>query len=169
VLAPSLALAWSAATGRAPPIARRLFPATVLQLAALWALHAPPILTVAMQRPAMHLVFQTALLGCAVWFWLAIFAARGQEGWRSILALLVTAKLFCLLGVILVFAPRALYASMHASADHTLADQQLAGLLMLTACPLTYLVAGVAIAARWLGALPTAASRPIVESPTRSA
>ena len=32
----------------------------------------------------------------------------------------------------------------------SLADQQLAGLLMLVVCPASYLAAGVAIAARWV-------------------
>ena len=39
-----------------------------------------------------------------------------------------------------------------------LADQQLAGLLMITACPLTYVTAGVIIAARWVLELDGAAA-----------
>lgn len=135
-----------------------LLSATLAQLALLWGWHAPPALEFALGRPLLHLAMQAMLLAGALWFWLAVFAKQGSGRWQAMLALLVTGKLFCLLGVVLVFAPRALYAldpgAAHGAAalapGHALADQQLAGLLMLTACPLTYLVAGVAIAARWL-------------------
>ena len=61
----------------------------------------------------------------------------------------------CLACVLLVFAPRGLYPAL-LSASHAaghampirLEDQQLAGLLMLVVCPVTYLTAGVAMAAR---------------------
>jgi putative membrane protein len=59
-------------------------------------------------------------------------------------------RLFCLLGAIFVFAPRPLFAH-HGGVS--LEDQQLAGLLMIVACPLTYVVAGTVIAARWVLAL----------------
>ena len=133
-----------------------LLAATLLQLLLLWGWHAPPALELSHGRPLLHLAMQGTLLAAALWFWLAVFAERGAGRWRAILALLITGKLFCLLGVILVFAPRTLYA-LHVGhavpSGQALADQQLAGLLMLTACPLTYLVAGVAIAAGWLNEL----------------
>ena len=87
---------------------------------------------------------------------LAFGAALGIGRWRGLLALILTAKLFCLLGVLLVFAPRFLYPglSLPHAAGHvmaaSLADQQLAGLLMLVVCPASYLAAGVVIAARWV-------------------
>jgi putative membrane protein len=55
--------------------------------------------------------------------------------------------------VLLTFAPRALYAS-HTHLG-TLDDQQLAGLIMLIACPATYLLAAVILAGRWLYGLDT--------------
>jgi putative membrane protein len=70
-------------------------------------------------------------------------------------ALLVSGKLFCLLAVLLVFAPRFFYGA-HGTHSHggmpvdQLADQHLAGLLMLVVCPLSYVAAAVAIAAQWL-------------------
>jgi putative membrane protein len=93
----------------------------------------------------------------SLWFWLAIFARRGSTRWQALLVLLVTGKLFCMLGVLLVFSPRLLYAGIsgggyaHLHAQPALADQQLAGLLMIAACPLTYVLAAIIIAARWLG------------------
>src|SRR5690606_13880969 len=80
---------------------------------------------------------------------------RGNARWRSLLSLLLTSKLFCLLGVLLVFSPRLLYpdvlhAGHGARLQAPLAAQQLAGLLMLGVCPPSYLTAGVVIAARWI-------------------
>lgn len=127
--------------------------ATGMQLAALWFWHAPVAMQFAMSTAGGLLLMQTSLLLSALWFWHCVL---GAARWRSILALLITAKLFCLLGVLLVFAPRAIYPILHAMEQHhmpfaaAIADQQLAGLLMLIACPLTYLVAGVAITTRWV-------------------
>lgn len=127
--------------------ARCLLAATLAQAVLLWAWHAPPAVAAAMRSDWLHGGMQVSLFAAALLFWLAVFACR-EARWRAILSLLVTGKLFCLLGVLLVFAPRALYPGMSGAA---LADQQLAGLLMLVACPATYLVAGVVLAARWLG------------------
>jgi putative membrane protein len=153
--APSLALALRGAT--VPAWMRLLAPATVVQVVALWGWHAPPGLDAALGSALLHAAMQASLFLCALWFWLAVFSAEAR--WRAILALLVTGKLFCLMGVLLVFAPRTLYPGL-ASGTHaaTLADQQLAGLLMLAACPATYVVAGVVIAARWLARLDRAAA-----------
>ena len=67
--------------------------------------------------------------------------------WHALPALLLTGKLVCLLAALLVFAPRALYGAshQHAALMQPLDDQQLAGLLMIAACPLSYLVAAVVI------------------------
>lgn len=164
-VAPVIALAVLDKEWRPSPRWRsQLFPSTVAQLAVLWAWHAPPVLDAVVQSDALHLAMQASLLLCALWFWLAVLCARGNRRWRAILALLMTSKVFCLLGVLLVFAPRPLYLSpaVHGAgqAASLLGDQQLAGLLMLVACPATYLVAGTVIAARWLGGL-DAAARPV--------
>lgn len=151
-----LLLSRRGAGARPLPVAGALILATAMQIALLWGWHLPPLLQEAMASPLLHLLMQATLLLAAVWFWHAVLAWRGSGRWRAILALLVTGKLFCLLGVLLVFAPRALYAfgaaalGHAASAPAALADQQLAGLLMLVACPLTYVVAGVVVSARWL-------------------
>ena len=143
-------LAFAAHRHLPPRRARFVVPATVAQLAALWAWHSPPAMDAAMRSGVLHAAMLLSLLAAACWFWLAIFDAR-ERRWRAILALLVTGKLFCLLGVLLVFAPRALYSGLATLPAGALADQQLAGLLMLIACPATYVAAGVVIAARWLG------------------
>jgi putative membrane protein len=155
VLAPFIALAlhklipsWSA---------RFLVAASVVQLLLLWFWHAPFLLPQAMHSPLLSTAMQASLFTGALWFWGAVISAAGAGAWRPIVALLVTSKLFCLLGVLLTFAPRALYASHAGTA--TLDDQQLAGLLMLIACPATYLLAAVILAGHWLASIEAKAAR----------
>ena len=142
------------------PAAGSLTLATVAQLAALWVWHAPPLLNQALQSHAIHLLMQGTLFLGAFCFWSAIFAVDGNRRWKPIIALLLTSKLFCLLAVLFVFSPRALYpaaAGIHGHSDavlqSTLADQQLAGVVMLVACPATYVLAGIVIAGRWIFAI----------------
>ena len=137
-----------------------LFALTTLQLALLWAWHFPGALALAHAAPAITAAMQVSLFAAAFAFWLAVFSERGGHRWRAILALAITGKLFCLLGVLIVFAPRPLYAVLMAghgrlSPDAMLADQHLAGLMMLAVCPLTYVAVGVALSARWLWELDT--------------
>lgn len=155
-VAPLLAMAAAGPPSRRWP--RFLFSATIVQVAALWTWHAPPVLDAAMRSDVLHVGMQATLFLSAFWFWSAVFSG-GEARWRAILALLVTGKLVCLLGVLLVFAPRALYSGVFAAGGQpasALADQQLAGLLMLVACPATYLVAGIVLAARWLARIDAA-------------
>ena len=151
LLAPA-AVVWAA---RSPLLInfRGLAAPTILQLVLLWGWHAPPSLAAAMERPGLHFAMQGSLLFAALWFWSAVVTASAMHQWRAITALLLTSKLFCLLGVLLTFASHPLYPAMthHGpQALDPLADQQLAGLLMLVACPLSYLVAAVVIASNWL-------------------
>lgn len=161
VVAPVAAYAAADSFRAITPALRRTFPAIVaIQIAVLWGWHAPGVLERALASPALHGAMQVSLLGVALWFWAGVFALTGASRWRALLALLTTGKLFCLLGVLLVFAPRLLYPGL-GPADETiiglasagLQDQQLAGLMMLVACPISYLVAAVVISARWLGEL----------------
>ena len=73
--------------------------------------------------------------------------------WHRIFALLITAKLFCLLGAAFVFSRRTLYPAFgnpEAWGLTALEDQQLAGLLMVSSCALIYVAAAIALFARWL-------------------
>jgi putative membrane protein len=89
-------------------------------------------------------------------FWVSLLTVTLASRWQSIPALLLTGKLACLLAALLVFAPRTLYsaagdlahAAHQAATIGPLDDQHLAGLLMITACPLSYLVAAVIIASQ---------------------
>jgi putative membrane protein len=133
--------------------------ASVLQLGLLWFWHAPIGAHGAAHDPAYHAAMQPSLFAAAMFFWSAVLASAGAGRWRAIFALLITSKLFCLLGILLTFAPRALYHDAvfcragDCSPAAVLADQQVAGLMMLIACPATFLLAAVIIAAKWLSAI----------------
>jgi putative membrane protein len=132
--------------------------AAACQIALLGVWHLPVAVAFAAASAAGMAAMHLSLLLAALWFWACVVDEADESRWRSLGALLITGKLFCLLGVLLVLAPRPIYAEavrIHAGAGHVplghmLPDQQLAGLLMLVACPLTYVLAGVVIAARWI-------------------
>jgi putative membrane protein len=130
--------------------------ATFLQIAGLWGWHAPPVLEATLSSTPLHLTMQLSLFATASLFWFAILFPENAGRWRPILALLITSKLYCLLGALLIFAPQSVYPNIDVSHAHqlvagsTLIDQQTAGLLMLIACPLTYVSAGIIMTAQWL-------------------
>lgn len=131
--------------------------ATAAQVALLWAWHAPSVLTGTHESGVAAVAMHLSLFLCSLWFWAAIFRETERAPWKSVVALLVTGKLFCLLGILFTFAPRPLYAAISAHAGHLdaaaammIRDQQLAGLVMLAACPAVYVAASTLIARRWL-------------------
>jgi len=131
----------------------RLWLLAALQIIALWAVHAPPVQRYLMASASLNVLAQVGLFLAAFCFWRALLRLAPNRRWHAIPVLALSGKLFCLLGVLLTFAPRLLFAMpSHADASHDLpaglADQQLAGLLMITACPLSYLIAGVIMAAQ---------------------
>ena len=132
-----------------------LLAATALQAVLFIAWHSPPGLAMADQGGDG--VMQATLFFSSLWFWLAIFNQDGKHSWRAVAALLLTGKLFCLIAVLLTFAPRVLYVSGAMAPDLAmtadLADQQLAGLMMITVCPLTYVLAAVVLINRWFQSL----------------
>jgi putative membrane protein len=132
---------------------------TAVQIAVLWTWHAPIaqrlMLHTAGGMGAMHI----ALLVAAIAFWSSLFTLPAFSRWQAIPALLLTGKLVCLLAALLVFAPRTLYGTSAHSAP-SLDDQHLAGLLMLAACPLSYLVAAVCLTVHLIGVDKTTAESP---------
>ena len=135
----------------------RLWPwATTAQLVMLWGWHSPAALTAAMQDASLMLLMQVSLAGVAALFWMSIASMPQRESWRAPLALLITGKLFCLLGALLVFAPNLLFAGTPMVASYatgSLADQHMAGMIMLVACPISYVTAGIMLASRWFFSL----------------
>lgn len=134
---------------------RSLWVLALLQIALLWGWHAPSVFASAHDSPLLMPLMHASLFLAAYLFWGTLLSVRRRTSWHAIAALLVTGKMSCLLGALLVFAPRSLYDAAHIHhsgvADAgALADQHLAGLLMVTACPLTYVAAAIWLAATWL-------------------
>ncbi len=128
--------------------------ATVVQLCVFWMWHAPPVMNAAMASSTLHIFMQFSLFAVALWFWAAMLTLPPARRWISIFSLLITSKLFCLLAALMIFAGRPIFMmdmpTNGAATGITLADQELAGLIMIVACPLFYVSAGVYIGAKWL-------------------
>ena len=166
VVAP-LTAAWLIAHRQTSRIdASWLWVATLSQIALLWTWHAPAVQSAMVRSPTLELTLHGVLFLAALLFWFALLTIPASARWQTIPALLLTGKLSCLLAALLIFAPRTLYQSAghlvhaadHASGFRALDDQHLAGLLMITACPLSYLVAAVMIAVQLIGSTETAAA-----------
>lgn len=130
----------------------------------LW--HLPSFHAAAMGSVLIESTMTALLVFSASYFWLLVLRAGVIAPWQAMLVLMITGKVACLVGGILLFAPRNLYAAtlhgMHPFGMLGLEDQQLAGLLMISVCPLSYVIAGVVIAAQMLLRLekPTGQDRP---------
>lgn len=159
VIAPLGGAVIAARRWRMPGSDGLLWAAAIAQLLLLWSWHAPPVQQAAGNSAALHLLLLAPLAAASLLFWAVLLRAGAQGRWSAIAALLVTGKLACLLGGLMIFAPREIYGlaslaiSICTAGPSTLADQQLAGLMMIVACPLSYVLAGVIMAARMIGRL----------------
>lgn len=145
-----------AAPVAAIPIAARLRSAPGLlwwsglaQIGLLWAWHLPSVQQAAFAWPLLPVGMLVALAAAALLFWALVLRLNADGRWGPLAALLLCGKLACLVGVLLIFAPRELFGlpgislGFCSAGPSTLADQQLAGLLMVTACPLSYVTAAI--------------------------
>ena len=158
VAAPLVAVAWKRAP--LPATSAALWSATIAQLGLLWALHAPAVHHAAHASPLLLGALHVSLFLAALAFWISIVNA-GVRRWQAMVALVLSGKLACLLGVLLIFAPRPLFGphGAHGMQAQLLTDQQMAGLLMVAACPLSYVLVAVIVAAQVIVRLETARSR----------
>jgi putative membrane protein len=137
------------------PAARRLrtplWTSTALAAIAFWTWHAPAPYAAAMSSVAVYALMQFTILGSALAFWVAV---RRADAARALAAILVTTVLMGLLGALITFASRPLYAPHFASTlawdVSPLEDQQLAGIIMWAPGSIAYLVAAMWIGWRWL-------------------
>lgn len=122
-----------------------------------WAWHAPDAYGAAMSNDLVYALMQASLLTTATGAWRAVRAARAGG---AVVALLATTVLMGLLGALLTFAPRALYAP-HALTTTAwgltpLEDQQIAGLIMWIPAAGVYLASALSILAGVLRPRPVA-------------
>lgn len=150
VLAPLLAL------GLRPWLERLPVPTwtcTALATAVFWVWHAPTPYAAAMDSVQVFALMQFTLVGSALAFWEAIRRARPAV---AIAAVLASTVQMGLLGALITFAARPLYAPHWASTlgwgVSPLEDQQLAGIVMWAPGSIGYLAAALWIGWRWLDA-----------------
>ena len=149
VVAPVVAIAL---VKRLRPLTNAVFwSVATLQIGMLWFWHLPAV-QAATTSSSGALLMHGSLFTVALLFWTGVLQMRSPGRWQAILGLIITGKLSCLLAALLIFSPRFLYTSHHHATS--IEDQQLAGLLMITACPVSYVLAGIVIAASMAGVLP---------------
>lgn len=141
-------IAWSAPRRRVGPLAL----ATAAQAAVLWTWHAPAAYGWALSSDAAYWLMQLSLLATAVWFWAA---ARRASAPGAVAALLLAMVAMGLLGALLTFAGRPVYAphllTTAAWGLTPLEDQQAAGLIMWAPAAAVYLAAALLVLGRWIG------------------
>jgi cytochrome c oxidase assembly factor CtaG len=147
--------------------------AWLLHAAALWAWHAPTLFEAALADPRIHTLQHASFLFSALLFWSTIFggpAGRRRSG-HAMLALFTTMVHTGALGALITLSPELWYPSYvepcSALGFDPLQDQQLGGLVMWVPGGLAYLVAGLAVSARWLlqGRAPVFIGRPLNAPP----
>ncbi|NDV88869.1 hypothetical protein GTW51_19470 [Aurantimonas aggregata] len=129
--------------------------ASFAEFAAVWAWHAPALHDAARVEPAIFVLEQASFLTVGLLVWTSAIGAadsrRPAARAAGIGALLVTSMHMTLLGGLLLFAPRPLYACAAlcspAATLTPLGDQQLGGAIMLAVGGSAYLAGGLVLLA----------------------
>jgi putative membrane protein len=142
----------------------RPVPAMILHALAIWGWHLPQAFEAALRTPWVHAAEHASFLGTGLLFWWSVrHTARAAAGAQGLAALAVLATLIHtgLLGALLTFAGRPLYATSGSPpwGLSALEDQQLAGLIMWVPGGVLYLAAGLALVAALLRDLSAGAAR----------
>jgi len=125
----------------------------VLNVAIIWLWHAPAPYAAAMSSDLLFWAMQLSLLMTAVALWLAVLSPAARFG-SALTVLLGMVIQMGLLGALITFARVPLYTPHFGTPEPfgltTLADQQLAGLIMWIPATLPYLVTALLLIARGL-------------------
>ena len=139
--------------------------AWLLHAAVLWLWHAPLLFESALHSNSIHTVQHVSFLGSALLFWWAVLGDASAQPRRgmTMLYIFTTMAHTGALGALLTWSDLVWYPSYIGAGESygmgALEDQQLGGLIMWVPGGLAYLLAGLALAATWLGRdLPPAAS-----------
>lgn len=126
----------------------------ILHGAVIWVWHAPLLFELALHIEWVHTLEHLCFLIAGYWYWAALIRHVENEGYAAAsLSILSTLMHTGLLGALITFAPRPLYATYvttQGGIEAALHDQQLAGLLMWIPMGACYLIGGLAFAAAWL-------------------
>jgi len=152
ILATALAAAIVSATGlhlRRLPSSLPLL--TAVQVLTFWAWHAPPVYAAALAHDGVFWAMQLTITATAALWWARL---RQASAAAAVTSLLATMMLMGVLGALITFAGRALYAPHWLTTQawdlSPLGDQQLAGILMWAPASAIYLLAAMAILYRSL-------------------
>ncbi|MCU7556031.1 cytochrome c oxidase assembly protein [Alteromonas sp. ASW11-19] len=115
-----------------------------IHAAVIWFWHIPQFYMLALTNPWVHVFEHACFIVSAVWFWWACLNATIKKAPMALLAMVFTLMHTGFLGALLTFAPSPFYGEAR-----SLADQQLAGLLMWVMGGLPYIIAGFWMGARW--------------------
>jgi cytochrome c oxidase assembly factor CtaG len=131
--------------------------AAVIHGASIWVWHAPRPYEAAVRSPALHAAEHATFILTALLFWWAVLhtrSSRARDG-QAITAMFLTALHTGALGALLTFAGDLWYPTYAATTRpwglSPLEDQQLAGLIMWIPGGGVYVLAGLLLAARWMG------------------
>jgi putative membrane protein len=128
-----------------------LWGTTAIAAAVFWTWHAPAPYAAALSSVLIYALMQFTLLASAMGFWIAV---RRAAPVAAMGAILVSTVLMGLLGALITFAARPLYAPHFASTlswgVSPLEDQQLAGITMWAPGSIAYLAAAMWIGWHWL-------------------
>jgi len=133
----------------------RMDVAWVVQAVVLTAWHLPALYQRSLASEWVHALQHTSFLMAAVLYWWSVLetpAARRHRG-AAVLSLFLTSLYTGALGALITFAAAPWYPAYRATAAWGLTpieDQQLAGLVMWMPGGVAYLVAALALTARWL-------------------
>lgn len=134
--------------------------AWVLHALALWFWHIPYFYELTLSNDGAHALEHLLFLVTAVLFWWAVmhtFSRRAHLRGAGVLYVFSMALISGLLGALITFAPQPWISSYQATAPAwgltPLQDQQLAGVIMWVPAGVVYLLAAVALFARWLSGL----------------
>lgn len=125
----------------------------------LWLWHVPALYDLALQSEPLHIAEHVSFLVTALLFWAGVLRLRSIDHLRNggrIVALIAMALQGGMLGALITFSSRPLYASHRDSSIlglEPLVDQQIAGLLMWVPPAFLYLIVLVHLFLRWLDAV----------------
>lgn len=119
--------------------------AAMIEAVVVWGWHVPALRRLADHGLPWLIAEQVSFLAVGLLLWAAVLAPRHRAA--GVAALLVTSMHMTLLGALIGLAPRPLYSHHDMGA---LADQQMAGVVMLLVGGVAYLCGGLAMLARLL-------------------
>lgn len=149
---------WFDPVRRAPALFAPI-PASLTELAVVWAWHAPALHHLARHYTPGFVAEQAMFLISGLFVWLSAFGGDfGRTKSRSaagVVALLLTSMHMTLLGALLALSSRTLYVHLPGAADlPAIDDQHLGGAIMLLAGGLSYLAGGLWLMVRLLRSSP---------------